>query len=753
MNTSGTLKLDGDGNFNVTALGASLSDSAAGTVSVTLSGSEGSDTVNISNTGSGVLDIDSGNFDGVDTIVLGGTGDINVTAHDALSITTGAGNTSVTMDTGGEVDLYAAAMVEGSTLTAHGTEGSIVVSHLGGDLDNFAKNLSVSLAAGNHTITSSTDITVHGGDAGNSDLLTIAGIGDKTIDGLRANLYLGASNIGTTDVTTSTDSLSIDINAAAGALTVNAAALDSVSTLSLSGGLLSSTVTINGLSGILDASKTNDKDELASILDVQLASNQSNDVSILTGNNATTVSGGPAGNVFVNAGGMASDQTLTLSLTSTPATVYVNGNLDAIMSSADLAVTVTRQADNTQSLNIVSGSGNDTLLLTGPANVTGGDGADLFSVLSGTVTVNDLGQGADDLQNFGGTVSATLLSDWVASASSQLVSGTTAIDVDGHGLDLSAITAFNVSVTNSAGSADIVGSKGADSLAAGSYGDTLQGGLGSDTLIGGAGQDTFIVDYGKDTVQKLSGTDVMKVYGGAEVSASLSGNWTADSTTFNNGTATIAANGFTVNLQASGGTKGYTIANGGSAASLTGSDNADSITAGAGGDTLVGGHGADTLTGGNGKDVFLFQKGDSVLTASGTSYTGFDVIKSFTKGGSSSGDAIAYEGTLYIGGTSSTALADSASINQSTGIATFAAGSGGNLLDAVSDVATRIGSSSAGGFAFFKVGGSGSYYMFISDGSTGVTSDDVLIQLNGITSFSSLSLVSIDETYNKAFIA
>ena len=46
----------------------------------------------------------------------------------------------------------------------------------------------------------------------------------------------------------------------------------------------------------------------------------------------------------------------------------------------------------------------------------------------------------------------------------------------------------------------------------------------------------------------------------------------------------------------------------------------------------------------------------------------------------------------------------------------------------------------AGEFAFFKVNGSGDYYLFISDGTAGATANDDVIQLVGINSIGSIDL-------------
>ena len=77
-----------------------------------------------------------------------------------------------------------------------------------------------------------------------------------------------------------------------------------------------------------------------------------------------------------------------------------------------------------------------------------------------------------------------------------------------------------------------------------------------------------------------------------------------------------------------------------------------------------------------------------------------------------------------------------------TGVATFATGSGTTLSDALLDVTARMtaAKNTKGEFVLFKVNGTGDYYAFISDGTAGVGANDVLIQLVGITSISGIDL-------------
>jgi Ca2+-binding RTX toxin-like protein len=163
----------------------------------------------------------------------------------------------------------------------------------------------------------------------------------------------------------------------------------------------------------------------------------------------------------------------------------------------------------------------------------------------------------------------------------------------------------------------------------------------------------------------------------------------------------------------------------------------DDILNGAGGmDRLVGGRGADSLTGGTESDTFVFSAQDSGQAIA------FDVITDYSKGQRGTGDLLDYTAALTPGGSAQLATSNQALISSSTGVATFAANSGTAMADALADIAARFTAAgdSAGEFAFFQVNREGNYYMLISDGIAGVTANDVVIQLVGVTSISQIDL-------------
>ncbi len=151
---------------------------------------------------------------------------------------------------------------------------------------------------------------------------------------------------------------------------------------------------------------------------------------------------------------------------------------------------------------------------------------------------------------------------------------------------------------------------------------------------------------------------------------------------------------------------------------------------------LTGGAGVDDLTGGGGFDTFVFAAGNSGQIA------GWDIIRDYGTGLFGSGDVIDYSAGLTIGGSAATANSSQASINQTTGVATFARSSGGTLADALADISARFtaAANSAGEFALFRVKETGNFYLFISDGVAGLTPTDVVVELIGVTTVTGVDL-------------
>lgn len=336
-----------------------------------------------------------------------------------------------------------------------------------------------------------------------------------------------------------------------------------------------------------------------------------------------------------------------------------------------------------------TGNGNDIIVIADPKTlgakdlVNGQIGSDEIRFTSATAKQTlTLGAGVTNIEK---------LTIGTGSAFTAVTTATTALNVN------AAAVLTGMTITGNNGDNSITGTKG---------NDIIDGGLGIDKMNGGLGNDTFYVDNDKDTVTEAANAGTDSVI--SSVSFTLGNN--VENLTFNGNSGTLTGNALN-----------------------------NTIIGHTGNDIIKGGAGADTLTGGSGKDTFVFKSGDT-----GYSKTVFilDKITDYTKGAVGTGDVIDFDKILTVGGATTTATDTQASINATTGVATFAAGSGTTLLDAVTDIATSMTTAkdAAGEFAIFKIANTGDFYLFISDGSKGVGAKDVIIELTGVNTLSGINL-------------
>ena len=398
-------------------------------------------------------------------------------------------------------------------------------------------------------------------------------------------------------------------------------------------------------------------------------------------------------------------------------------------------------------LEIIGDNGRNSLTGGRSSDVLRGNGgADTFNVIAGADRVLDLGVGGADVLRVssGARVDADVLAHWTATAGTRN-DGVANLATQGNTVNLAAITSGNgFTVTNVGSSAQLTGSGMADTLIGGFSADTLSGGLGNDSLVGGVGNDVLTGGAGADRFV-LFGSDTVMDYSSVQSDTiDLSGLDSTNVVTFTAVTGTLDASASLAAIKATAAASGARLSSGSGSDWLNGKAGADSLSSGAGSDTLLGemgndtidgGIGADRMTGGAGRDRFVFEAGDS-----GQSAALRDVINDFAKG--SSGDWIDYETALQIGGSASAASQNQASINQSTGVVTFAPGSGAIIGDALYDIAESFNSATdtKGEFALFKLGGRGDFHLFISDGQQGVTPNDVVVQLVGLTSITGANI-------------
>jgi Ca2+-binding RTX toxin-like protein len=388
---------------------------------------------------------------------------------------------------------------------------------------------------------------------------------------------------------------------------------------------------------------------------------------------------------------------------------------------------------------LVGGNGNDTLNGgDGDDALHGGAGADILKGEAGTNTLFG-DAGADNLQ--GGRGKDTL---YGGNENDILTGGLGTDDIfGGAGTDVlvfinsrSGVTVNLLTGAGFGGEAEgdsyfevenILGSNLVDVLTARSAGSNMVGYGGNDILNGDAGGDLLTGGLGADTINGFGGND--RVY--------------------YNGSSSFVTVNLTTNVNTGGEAQGDLLSNveeiyaSAFNDTLTGDAKVNLLFGQVGNDRLDGQAGADILYGGVGSDSFVFAFGQSGTTAATA-----DQIADYAKGAVAVGDKIDIAQALTIGGVATAATAALASINATTGVATFAAGSGTTLADALADIATSMttGTNTAGEFVFFKVNNTGNFYQFISDGVAGVGANDVLVQFTGITTINTINLTSGDLT-------
>lgn len=477
------------------------------------------------NAGNNVLDGAAGN----DTLV-GGAGDDSYIVDNSADVIIEAAGEGI--DTVSATATYTlAANVERLTLL-----GTAAINGTGNTLDNLltgnSANNTLNGAAGNDTLD---------GGAGN----------DTLVGGTGSDRYVVNA---TTDVITEQANEGDDTVASSATYTLS----NNVEALTLTG-----TSAINGTGNALD--------------------------NLITGNGAANTLTGGAGNDTLDGGagndslvGGTGNDTYLVDASGDKVTEQASAGTDVVQSS--VTYTLGSNIENLVLVGTAVGGTGNTLnnVITGNAqanSLNGGSGADTMVGGAGndTYTVDSSGDVITELPNEGlDTVQSSVTLTLAANVENLVLTGTTALNATGNGLD-------NRLTGNSAGNV-ITGAAG---------NDTLDGAAGSDTLVGGGGNDTYVVDVTSDIITENvgEGTDT--------VSTALA--WTLGNHLENlTLTGSSAVNG-----------TGNTLDN-----VMTGNSAANTLTGGAGNDTLDGGAGNDSLAGGTGSDVYRMGIGYGVDTVS-----------------------------------------------------------------------------------------------------------------------------------------
>lgn len=345
---------------------------------------------------------------------------------------------------------------------------------------------------------------------------------------------------------------------------------------------------------------------------------------------------------------------------------------------------------------------------------------------------------------------STEVSDWLLSKKYAIIKSAETNTVGTGGIEVSGTIAGEAvaeTITSGAGN-DIISTGG-------TAGDSINAGAGNDTITitaaatghahtidGGAGTDTLIFDgaaafVGSDLTRisnfenlKLTGTTTQTFDVGAGTNnafASLNLDALLDTKvlTLSGSVDNLAVSLTAGDLTASAYTGDLIVtATTGSNVIITGTG-ADSIDGGAGSDEITAGAGMDTIKGGADADTFKFTAGSSGGTPSSTV---FDTITDFV----SNTDTIDFtDVTISIAATGAA----------STGVAQILPTGRAIFVEADDTLQERIvateaalspsTTATAGKSALFNYGSDS--YVFVSDANDGVTSNDTLIKLSGVT--------------------
>ena len=726
---------------------------AAGPTAIadSLVGGAGADTFFFAGSGLDATDTVTGGA-GADTISLSAATAVTanmtgVTGVESVVTTGSAADVSITVGNAAVIATSGTLTVNASSLVAG---GSIELTYDGSAVNVATKAQNVTGSAGDDTITGGDGNDIIVGADGNDSITGGSGI-DNLSGGAGNDIFVvattGTGFTGLTTAETVSGGAGNDtLQFAAGTLTVAASDLVNVSGIE--------TIEIQNTSQTASLTLTD---------------------AFFTANGATTLA------INSNA---ATSGALTLAASTLSAANSVQLTMNNVANSAGHVInmgagndTLTLDLDvlnNTAT--IAGGTGTDTLVIT--ANTAGGTITQGANV-TGWETVSFAAAGVAG--NF-----ATATNDaGVAAGATQTINGS----------NITGTLLWNGSAEKD-GKFSITGGTGADSLTGGDLADTIIGGAGADQITGGAGADSLTGGIGADTfvyasvaqsnatntdsvTDWTSGTDKLQItldystlvtaldVNATRASAGVAGTSAAQDTlsgqrgqyvydttssslfvNFNNdnllttsdykiGLSPASTPSATVvdgdiNFSIVGGSGADVITAGGGADtidggagddSLTGGAGADSIVGGAGADTIVGGTGVDTLTGGTQADTFVFAN-----TSTGTpSGTNFDTITDYVSGT----DIISFGATNIVKfATAVTAASGTAGVTVTTGVTSFN-GADNSLALKVTAIASALGTAAAGNALIFQDGADS--YLYITDGTAGAGSTDVLVKLTGIT--------------------
>ena len=286
-----------------------------------------------------------------------------------------------------------------------------------------------------------------------------------------------------------------------------------------------------------------------------------------------------------------------------------NGNVNLSGGNDNVAVALGNGNDNISLGNgvvsVTAGNGNDSVNLgNGNDSVTLGNGNDNVSLGNGNDAVT-VGNGNDNI-SLGNGIDAVMAGDGNENIS--LGNGNDAVTA-GNGNDNISLGNGNDSVTVGNGNGNISLGNGNDAVTAGNGNNNISLGNGNDAVTAGNGKDNISLGNGSDAVTVGNGNDNCLGNGNDAVTAG-NGN---DNINLGNGNDAVTAGNGNDNINLGNGNAPSSLGNGNDNVNL-GNGN-DAVAAGNGNDNVNLGNGNDTVTVGNGNDNISLGNGNDNVTA------------------------------------------------------------------------------------------------------------------------------------------
>ena len=299
---------------------------------------------------------------------------------------------------------------------------------------------------------------------------------------------------------------------------------------------------------------------------------------------------------------------------------------------------------------IISGLGGADTLTAGAINQTldGGAGADVLndSGLSGISLIGSAGNDTFVVGNAG-----TVITEAVGNGTDAVQTTLSSYQLPANVERLVYTGAASFTATATVAAEQITGGTGADHLSDGGFANVI--------LRGGGGADTFSVTNASTQVTEVAGSTnstVTTTLSSYQLGANVQ-NLTHTGATAFTGTGNALAN------------------------TITGGSGTDNLFGNGGNDRLIGGAGNDSFSGGGGADTFVFAPVNPTTT-NGIYAAGFgkDVITDFTANMNNiSHDVLELSSSMFLPGTTATALVNGTAHNAANGVVTVAQ-SGANVV-------------------------------------------------------------------------